>query len=341
MKKENKSNIVLTKYNGEIYNAGPKAKIDIEKILNNEFGFRIVPFAFNDDRYNNKIKRILAFTKKIKETNKLSKISDITVFQNAFTAKRFLLNKFNKKIIIIHDIEGIRFREEKTLKRELFFFNLCDYIIVHNDRMKDFLVERGIDYKKIYIIELFDYLCDNKNENKQKSIVDLNNLTIAYTGNLSKANFINQLEEEKMNFIIDLYGTKTNNVLNKRIKYKGRYLPEELPNVINEDLGLVWDGNFDESDEFESYKFYTKYNTPHKLSCYIAAGMPVIVWKKSAIADIVRKYNIGYEISNLYEINNLDYSDYYEKKKNIKSLNDKVRDGELTKGVIKRILKNM
>ena len=69
--------------------------------------------------------------------------------------------------------------------------------------------------------------------------------------------------------------------------------------------------------------------------------MPVIVWKKSAIADIVRKYNIGYEISNLYEINNLDYSDYYEKKKNIKSLNDKVRNGEFTKGVIKRILKNM
>lgn len=337
MEKHLKVNAILTKYNGDLYNAGPKAKIDIENILSKEFDFRIEPFAFSDDRYNNILKRMFSLIKKTKTTKRLCKNIKIAIFQNAFTTKKFLLKKFKKKIIIIHDIEGIRFQNEKSLEREMIFFKSCDYIIAHNDRMKDFLVERGIEHQKIYKIELFDYLCNDKNhicENNEKIVKPI----IAYTGNLNKANFIDQLQEDKMNFILDLYGTKTKEIENKKIIYKGRFLPEELPNVLNEELGLVWDGNLDESDEFESYKFYTKYNTPHKISCYIAAGLPVIVWKKSAIAEFVRKFDIGYEVSNLYEINNLDFSDYYKKKKNATSLSLKVRNGYFTKQVISQIL---
>ena len=201
--------------------------------------------------------------------------------------------------------------------------------------MKDFLVERGISYQKIYIVELFDYFCIDNNEIKQ---IEFENPVVAYTGNLNKAKFISQLKQENMRFTLELYGARaTNEFNNDKIIYEGAFKPEELPSKIKGNLGLVWDGNYDESDEYKSFKFYTKYNNPHKLSCYIAAGIPVIVWKKSAIADFVRKYNIGYEISNLYEINDIDFSDYEDKRKNTLDLREKVRNGYFIEHVISEI----
>ena len=64
----------------------------------------------------------------------------------------------------------------------------------------------------------------------------------------------------------------------------------------------------------------------------------MIVWRKAAIAEIVEKYNIGYVISNLYEINDLNLNDYYEKKENVKRLSKKVKEGYFTKRVLNEIL---
>ena len=66
-------------------------------------------------------------------------------------------------------------------------------------------------------------------------------------------------------------------------KYTGRGL--SLEDIVQEgNLGLIWDGASDSSDEDIGMKNYTRYNNPHKLSCYMAAGLPVIVWEKSAIS---------------------------------------------------------
>ena len=68
--------------------------------------------------------------------------------------------------------------------------------------------------------------------------------------------------------------------------------------------------------------------------------MPVIVWKKSAIADFVRENNIGYEISNLYDINKLDFSDYDVKKEKCREkLEQRVRKGYFTQSALSKILK--
>ena len=59
----------------------------------------------------------------------------------------------------------------------------------------------------------------------------------------------------------------------------------------------------------------------------MAAGLPVIAWKDAAIADVIRKYQVGYLIENLYEINHLDYSQYATFCENAKKLAVKVRGG--------------
>ena len=53
---------------------------------------------------------------------------------------------------------------------------------------------------------------------------------------------------------------------------------------------------------------------------------------------IVLENNIGYCVSNLYEINDLDFSDYNEKKKNSEKTAKKVKEGYYTKTVIKKII---
>ena len=140
-----------------------------------------------------------------------------------------------------------------------------------------------------------------------------------------------------MRFRMNVYGVGTDKDINGRINYKGKYRPDELPNKLEGNLGLVWDGNFDESDENEGFKNYTKYNNPHKLSCYIAAGLPVIVWEKAAVADFVSENGIGYTVSSVYDINALDLSDYDVKRKNTLELSACVRNGVFTKKAIEKV----
>ena len=140
---------------------------------------------------------------------------------------------------------------------------------------------------------------------------------------------------------MNLYGVGINKDLAPNIIYKGKYSAFELPSKLDGDLGLIWDGKADTSDENYQMKNYTKYNNPHKLSCYMAAGLPVIVWEKAAISKFVKDNNIGYTIKKIDDINILDFSDLKEKAENVKKIEEKVQNGEYTKSVIKKILKDM
>lgn len=335
---------LISKYLINESGAGPKAPRDVEEILK-ECKFECITIKMQLG--SNGIKK--AFLKAyyiLKRFICLSKIKDkeeIVVIQNDFFYYPFILNKwitnYLKKhniILFVHDINGLRYNNEKYLKKEIELFNSSHAIIVHNEEMKKYLISKGVT-SKIYILELFDYLA-NKNDNLNINKIDVNNINIVYAGNLIKSPFINQIDSNKMNFNLFLYGKGIKDKINEKVIYKGNFRPEELPNQMLGNLGLVWDGNIDESDETKDYKNYTKYNNPHKLSCYIAAGIPVIVWKKSAVANLVNRYNIGYTISCLYDINKLDLSNYKEKKKNVEELSKKVRKGYFTQRVFNKII---
>ncbi len=335
-RKEKNKKIILSQYIKNNFNAGPKAKTDIEKIVENKFDFEVKTMPLTEKICKNKLKRMIQFAKKFKLISSIAKETEIAIIQSPFSCKKIMMDKFKNKIVIIHDIEGLRNQDLKELEEEIKFYKSCNFVIAHNKKMKKFLIKKGIDSNKIYELELFDYLCDGTAKEKK---LDYTLPKIVYCGNLDKASFIYQLDSEKMNYELYLYGQKSKEFKNEKIIYKGKYAPDEMPNKIDGNIGLVWDGNFDESDEDKSYKNYTKYNNPHKLSCYIASGMPVIVWKKSAIADFVRENNIGYEISNLYDINKLDFSDYDVKKNNVEKLEKKVREGYFTQSILGKIFK--
>ncbi len=335
--------IVFSKYEANKLNAGPKAKVDIENILKENFNSKIITFKYNSKYEKNivlnslyKIYKMIYIFSKFAFLNK----NDTIIIQHPATQKRFFIKKFKTKVILIHDIEGLRFQEKEKCDSELSFFNEFDYIIVHNNKMKEYLENNNIPSEKIYVLGVFDYLTTSTKEvNNNYTIKDLK---LFYPGNLSKEKspFIHQLDEKKLKYTINLYGKGIEKDINSKLVYKGTFKPDNI-GIIEGDIGLIWDGNFDESDENVTFKNYTKYNNPHKLSCCLALGIPVIVWKKAAIADFVKENNIGYTISNIYEINNLDFSDYEEKRNNAITIGNNVRNGNYTKEVINKILNNI
>ena len=82
-----------------------------------------------------------------------------------------------------------------------------------------------------------------------------------------------------------------------------------------------------------------KYNNPHKLSLYIAAGLPVVVWRQAAIADFVETNNIGITIESLTDISKriqtLSVSEYNEMAMAVKKLQKQVVSGSFTRRCLK------
>lgn len=310
-------------------NAAPKAPADIDYILGTIGKTRKVRILRKNKNYKWKVYFNFLISR-------LRKGIIVLQYPLVLNEKVYDLLPQNRTIIFIHDLAGLRKNDEKLINIELKVLSKFNYIVIHNDKMKKFLISKGINEKNLYNLEIFDYISQKHQKNE---VLSENNFKIVYPGNLKKdkSPFIYQLEESKMKFELFLYGINIDGYTNKKIFYKGSFEPDDI-DFIEGDIGLIWDGNFDESDENDGFKNYTKFNNPHKVSCCLACEMPVIVWKKSAIADFVIKNNIGYTISNLYDINNLDFSDYSIKKKNAIYIGRKIREGYYTKKVLKEII---
>lgn len=319
---------VISQYIADANNAGPKAKIDIERILKNTYNAEIYTNKvkeFEENTIKYKVKKILFFKKSLKNKG-------ITVIQIPFTNKKKILKLAKNKIGIVHDIDGLRFNNADLLKEEVQALNSYQVLIVHNNAMKKILIENGVSIPLI-TLEIFDYLLKEGKPTENQNESSIIEPIVIYPGNLEprKAKFLYSLEETKMKFKIAAYGPYYEENNNSKIMYKGSFSPDELPYKLEGQVGLVWSGEIDDSDEKIGEKYYNKYNTPHKLSSFLAAGIPIIVWEKSAIAELIDKYNIGYKINNLYEINEIDFSDYEEKKNNAGKLSQKVIEGYFTK----------
>lgn len=320
---------ILTYIKSNNLNAGPKAEKDVITITKENFKGVKLNTIFYANKYVLYLKKMFLIIKNIFSRH-------ILIVQYPITHSKIIrLLPKNKTIIFIHDLNSIReARNVKNLK-EVENLKHFKYIVCHNKFMKKYLIEKGLNENNIYILEMFDYLCQKKDNTKS----DRFNNKIVYAGNMQKSPFIKQLDENKLKYSIELYGQGIDTDINQKIIYKGVFEPDNLPDEWNGSVGLVWDGNFDESDQNEGFKNYTRYNNPHKLSCYLAAGLPVIVWKQAAVADFVLENNIGYVISNIYDINDIDFSDYMDKKRNVDKISKKVRDGYYTKKVINEIIK--
>lgn len=332
------------------HTAGPKAPNDIYDILK-KLGFKSLKLMIEDGKASKIKKKIEVGKLWLSLLFKLKK-DDVIIFQHPMYGIKeaiklipiFKKIKKTKFITVIHDLELLRggtstYDEEVATLSDKVLLPMFDKIVCHNDSMKKYLVNEGISESKLVNLDIFDYLCNKNQETKNNGV----GLIIAGNLNRAKSSYLYKLIEQNPNYTLNLYGPSFDKDINlsENIYYLGSFSPDELPNKLQGQFGLVWDGDSIETCSGNTGN-YLRYNNPHKTSLYLAAGIPVLIWKEAAIAKFVEENNVGILIDNLQEIeevlNNIPQEKLEEIEKNAKEVGLRLREGYYFKTAIEKCL---
>ncbi|WP_298472619.1 beta-1,6-galactofuranosyltransferase [uncultured Maribacter sp.] len=250
-----------------------------------------------------------------------------------------------KVILIVHDVKTLM-GKTKNIKKEMQKFSKADVLIVHNDEMKKWFITNGYN-GKIVPLYLFDYM--SFDTSLETGLIKKNEkYEIVFAGGLGKEKsaFIYEMDNFKnRNFALKLYGNGFQknevNSENSVIKYQGVFSPDEVVKKIKGNFGLVWNGNSLEECAGDFGK-YLLYNNPHKTSLYILCGLPILVWKKAAIAKFITSNKLGIAINTLEEVDeklrNLSTEEYKEMTDNVAETREKIMDGGFLSKALKKAL---
>ncbi len=320
--------------------AGSKAPDDIEKIAD-KMGFRREEIIRDDKGSSlfSKVRRQIHYYSSWRKIYFQIKSNSIVLVQYPFkyhelNRKRILKKLKNRKnvklIFLVHDVESLRGAPSNHFYKSefLLMLSLADQIIVHNLMMKKFFIDKGVPEDKLINLKIFDYLIDNYQyhfPSFSKSILIAGNL------DAEKTEYIKYLDKLHIHF--ELYGPGYRGSSTKYISYNGVMSPDDVYSVLNSGFGLVWDGNSISSCSGRAGN-YLRYNDPHKLSLYLASGIPVIIWKKAAEAKFVEENKVGITVDSLEELpeifESLDSHQYETFAKNVKKIAKRLINGQYT-----------
>lgn len=336
-----------------VKNAGNKARNDVEVIFN-RLGYAPLKVRVDDWYKMNVLNaQIHKYRALLRAFKRLKKNDDI-VIQFPLLHHSLFINSLLKSLknrgvntyLLIHDLETLRFVNDKTLPfrmklrmklTESDTFHSVTGIIAHNPIMKSVLVDKGIAEEKIVSLGIFDYLIPNFQEKNGLS----KNQPIIVAGNLEqeKAGYLYSLPAEPA---YNLYGVgfDESRALENET-YFGSFLPDGLPAALKGGFGLVWDGD---SAETCSGVFgeYLRYNNSHKASLYLASGFPLVVWKQSALSHFVLEKGCGIAVESLHDvkttIDRLSDDDYQNLVDNAKRVGQEIRDGYYLKTALASLM---
>lgn len=341
------------------YTAATKARLDVEKICDQR-GMERVEISTIDNRNRSTMRKIKMGLDTILAWGKFvvtCESKSIILCQHPYSGEKFsvrfmkLLKKWKKCrfVAVIHDLESLRqgiqnvceSNMDKDKVIDTVVLNRFDYVICHNDKMKAYLLDCGFEEYKLISLVIFDYLYSGDRKSKEEKFDG--SVTIA--GNLTKekSGYIYKLIRGYTVGKIHLFGMNWEKTDNDHVDYHGAFDADDLPMHLQGNFGIVWDGP-ELTSCMGNTGEYLKYNNPHKLSLYLSAEMPVIVWDKSAVTDFVRKYNVGIVVSDL---SNLDHvmaavteKQFQDLKRNVCNLSTKLRSGYFLDAAIKKIPKD-
>lgn len=317
------------------YNAQGKARVDITEILTKKADVDLLSV------YVRKIPKTRSLQYLFQELEIYVKLcpGDVLYIQHAsgIGYNRFfplflrLLHKKDVKLVfIIHDANFLRwgYGVSKFSKKELKEFSYADLIIAHTPAMKRELERAGVRCE-IRVLYLFDYLTNDAMLSDEAKIKMKN--TVVFAGNLEKSAFIRPFNEiEFNNVIFKFYGIKPSFEFKYNKFYVDKFKPDNV-SFIQGGWGLVWDG--DSADTCSGVLGdYLHFNSSHKLSLYTAAGLPLIVWKDSGLANWIVEKGIGITISSLKDIDSIlptiTEEEYRNFLGNIKKVGNELRQGK-------------
>ncbi len=247
-----------------------------------------------------------------------------------------------KTVALIHDLGSFR-RKKLTVEKEIHRLSHADYIIASNQNMASWLTAHGMR-KPLGALGLFDYRSQSIRPQRESHSslksqtsdpAERHPISVVYAGALSmkKNSFLVELTQVLHSWNLTVIGNKDGLQglkENSHVNYKGFMPSEDFIAHANADFGLVWDGDSLDTCSGE-YGKYLQWNSPHKVSFYLRAGLPVIIWKEAAVAPIIEKEKAGIAINSLHELgdilNHLTEKDIQDLRHHAETLAEKLNDG--------------
>lgn len=324
--------------------AGPKANLDNINFLTT-LGFKNYWLKFETNTgFRSRLQKLLLAHYTIPHFLKTHSDIDNIILQYPLYSTYLMNNVVDnirrytnaKLYFIIHDVESIRLfiNKPEYYRDELAFLNRADGIVGHNKKMNDWLSSHGVTTKLISL-EIFDYANPSP-----LSIEQPYQGTICYAGNLKKAEF---LQKVNLKHQLRIFGPNPAPNYPQNVIYQGQFSPDELPEHLTDNFGLVWDGTTVDGCN-GVFGEYMKYNDPHKTSLYLSSGLPVIIWDQAALAPFVEKNGVGITVKTLDEIderlNMLSEAEYQQMLDNVKKIAKKMRSGYYVTTAVKKLINN-
>lgn len=210
-----------------------------------------------------------------------------------------------KLVVVVHDVGVLRGGAQEVgaggdHEFDRRFFKVADKLIVHNQRMLDWMKDRCRSDCQVVSLGVFDYIVDS-----DVSIwhgVRSNRVLVAGGFGPGKARYIQDLKTIR-GVDWQLYGHDFNEVTmgSENVHYFGKFEASRPPVEVQASWGLVWDGDSIETCAGATGS-YLRWNNPHKLSLYLAMGLPVIVWKEAAVSEFVLRNKVGLVVDALPDI---------------------------------------
>ena len=245
-------------------------------------------------------------------------------------------------ILFIMDIRSLTY-EGESLKAELDLFNQANSLIVHNEQMKNWLLEQGI-YQAMFCLKLFDYLVPEQIFENIPLRVLSNQVVFAGCLHPDLRKFLYD-RNYNHSYQLNVYGPDLMEDINSHCTtYFGVYTPEEIPAYLKGSFGLHWNGANQHSC-IGPVAEYSKIVTSHKVSLYSISKLPIICWDESSEANWIRENKLGILISSLDEIDDklheITEEEYEEMFQNVCRYANRLKEGYYFKRVIHDVLNHL
>ncbi|RYZ24016.1 MAG: hypothetical protein EOO16_02805 [Chitinophagaceae bacterium] len=282
---------------GALYHGGV-GNVDIERVLLAD-GWQ--PIAFGDQENFGPAAKVRRTARMLRYLASIPKGASLLLQWPVYAGQSRLLlrglRRFRPDVRIVcflTDINGLKDADAALLDAELQVFRRLNYFIAHNDVMRHWLLEQ-VPGARVATIDFFDFLAPVAGRDRAPEP------SLCFAGNLEKSPFVGQLGALP-GLRFHLYGAGTPFLpLADNCHHHGTYAPAQLPGLVKGAFGLVWDGTGIDGHE-GALGTYARWISPHKLSLYILAGLPLVCHSASAAAQLADKYGIGISVNSLYEV---------------------------------------
>lgn len=337
----------LTRNYRGVEGSGNKAKTDNEDTLKEMGAVNLgLPRTFHDNKV---LKFVIDLVGVLTYCIRVRK-NDVVVLQ--YPVKKYFSflcrvahAKGAKVVTLIHDLGSMR-RKKLTIQQEIDRLMHTDYVIASNEVMRQWLANNG--YRNpLGALGLFDYRSTtvaserNDEHHGERSIV--------YAGALAmrKNAFILQLPDVIDGYKMHIYGNRSGlpSLHDSDHLVFHDFMPaDKFIEGVEGDFGFVWDG--DDIDSCTgSFGEYLRYNSPHKVSFYLRAGMPIIIWKEAALSNLVENEGIGKCVGSIRELNTLLASitdkEMAEMRGNVRRVSDRLAQGGFFREALEKALQKL